>query len=119
MIIVETPPIIVAPKKPTRRKRSLAFTLNFFLPGLGHLYYGQRRLGAILILIFLFSFGWSVTHYLSVMGKTLDMGFSGDLLKGDNLEQIESSYHDGTAGWALTISFVTFCTSLVTLEKEK
>jgi len=70
-----------------------AFALNFFLPGAGQIYLGQRMMGALLAGIFLACLGASLAIFVIGYANYLNVTLSGNILEGNQLEQLGEVFH--------------------------
>ena len=81
------------PAQPSRPKSlRLAITLNLLLPGAGQIYLGQMTPGLGYAGGFLMAFTAMLTLFLRAYANYLQLSTSGDLLAGDNLEQLARSF---------------------------
>jgi hypothetical protein len=82
------------PQPPIPRPKSLRFalTLNLFLPGAGQLYLGRRLRGAVFAVAFLGCFVTMAAIFLRGYGEYLRLSTGGDVLAGDNLEQLAGAF---------------------------
>jgi hypothetical protein len=90
-------------KTSPRKSLRLAFTLNFMVPGVGQLYLGQTGLGVIYLTSFGSIFVTMFTLFLRAYAKYLELSTSGDILEGDNLEQLS---HVFPARWLVGLTVV-------------
>ena len=79
---------------PTARKNfRRAFALNFFLPGAGQIYLGQRTMGALLAGVFLVCLCASLAIFVIGYANYLNVTLSGNILEGNQLEQLGEVFH--------------------------
>ncbi len=83
-----TSPPPTAPKNFRR-----AFALNFFLPGAGQIYLGQRMMGALLAGVFLVCLCASLAIFVIGYASYLNVTLSGNILEGNRLEQLGEVFH--------------------------
>ena len=82
------------PPLPQKNLR-LAATLNFFFPGAGLIYLGERILGAVLASAFVICLVSVLSIFLIGYGRYLKIALGGDILDEGRLEQIGTVFHPG------------------------
>ena len=102
---------------PAPRPKSLrfAFTLNLLLPGLGQFYLGQPVLGVVFAGGFLGCFVTALTIFLRAYQRYLDLSTNGDILAGDNLEQLGRAFPTGWLIALVIIAIIIYLTAAVSL----
>jgi len=83
-----TSPPPTAPKNFRR-----AFALNFFLPGAGQIYLGQRMAGGLLAGVFLVCLCASLAIFVIGYANYLNVTMGGNILEGNRLEQLGDVFH--------------------------
>ena len=109
-----TPPPLPPPKSFRR-----AVSLNFFLPGAGQYYLGQRGFGAALAGVFLACLLASVAIFLIGYVRYLNVTLSGNILEGDNLERLGDVFHSRWLLGLLAVGLAVFITAMVALAAQR
>ncbi|NQU11710.1 hypothetical protein HQ590_13025 [bacterium] len=104
-----------APPAPPPKSLRFALTLNLFLPGAGQLYLGQTILGTLLAAGFLGCFAVMLGLFLRGYKHYLDLSTGGQVLEGDNLEQLAQSFHVPWLVGLLIVAIGIYLTSVVSL----
>ena len=86
---------------PTKSFR-VATLLNFFLPGAGQFYLGQRWLGALLAVAFSICFVAALGIFLVGISEYFKLAVDENILAGDHLERIGQAWHPR---WLLGLMF--------------
>src|SRR5260370_42359428 len=82
-----------SPPPPAPKNCRRAFALNFFLPGAGQIYLGQRMMGALLAGVFLVCLCASLAIFVIGYASYLNVTLSGNILEGNRLEQLGEVFH--------------------------
>jgi Na+-transporting methylmalonyl-CoA/oxaloacetate decarboxylase gamma subunit len=99
-------------------KRAKAFMLNLVLPGTGQLFLKQWATGGVLCAIFVLSF----LSFLIFFGIGMHRYFTiatGEILKGNNLEQLGRAYNLTAIGFSVAMAFLDFLISVALLWSGK
>jgi hypothetical protein len=89
--------------------------LNLLLPGAGQFYLGQTAWGGALAVGFIACFVTMLTLFLRAYTKYLELSTSGDLLTGDNIEQLARVFPTGWLLGLLGLSIVIYLASAFSL----
>ena len=81
------------PKSPAPKSLRFAFTVNLLFPGMGLFYLGRRWLGSFVAVAFLACFVSMLTIFLRGYRDYLGVTTGGDILQGENLEQLTNVFH--------------------------
>src|SRR5438093_11725061 len=81
------------PPLPSKKNLQLATALNAFLPGAGLFYLGQRVVGLVLAVAFLFCFVALVGVFLVSYAHYLALATDGNPLEGNKLEEAGAAFH--------------------------
>jgi len=108
---------VAAMPAPASRPKSLrfAFTLNLLLPGLGQFYLGQPVRGTVFAGGFLVCFVTALTIVLRAYQRYLDLSTNGDILAGDNLEQLGRAFPTGWLIALLILAIVIYLAAAISL----
>ena len=99
------------PPLPQKNLR-LAATLNFFFPGAGLVYLGERILGAALASAFVICLFSVLSIFLVGYGRYLTIALGGDILDEGRLEQIENVFHPG---WLIGLAIAGVAIHLISM----
>ena len=99
------------PPLPQKNLR-LAATLNFFFPGAGLIYLGERILGAALAIAFVICLVSVLSIFLVGYSRYLTIALGGDILDEGRLEQIGKVFHPG---WLIGLAIAGTVIHLVSM----
>jgi len=121
------PPLLAAPANapeppaasaPRPRSRRFAQTLNLFLPGAGQIYLGQLAAGSLYALTFLGCFVAMLLIFVRGYADYLRLTTSGDILEGNNLEQLTQAFPAGALVGLLIVAIVIYFASAIHLSRS-
>jgi hypothetical protein len=96
----------IAPPQPKNLR--FALTLNLLLPGAGQIYLGQPIWGSVLAVGFLGCFATMLTLFLRAYLRYQEIATSGNILEGDNLEQLTRVFPTGWLIGLLVLSIAIY-----------
>jgi len=106
------------PPLPSRKSLGRAFTLNFFLPGAGQWYLGQRALGAMLAVPFMICLVAGLAIFLTGYVKYFTVVLSGELMREGQLEKLQDAFHPRWLVGLVLAGFVIFAIAMIALVRQ-
>lgn len=118
-----TPPPIQmeVPVQPSRRPRSqrAAQALNLMLPGTGHFYLGKHLAGGMYAGGFIVTFVATIVIFTRAYFSYLQLSTGGDILEGQNIEQLAKAFPVGTLIALMIAGVVIYIASAIHLSRSR
>jgi hypothetical protein len=106
-----------APAAHRSRSRRFAQGLNLFLPGSGQIYLGHRLTGSVYAFAFLGCFVTMILVFVRGYSGYLRLTTGGDILEGNNLEQLAHAFPTGLLFGLLIVATAIYFTSAIHLSR--